>query len=916
MQLSVKLMSWITLTVFVGAFGVGSHTNVLDHYFSEYTDISDQHNTDQVLSPKQNTTALDHDIFPLNSQSRRENSHQPEIYLSDSDHHSLGLPIAGIDGTGGQPKPNSGIDGTGGQPGSDSGIDGTGGLDTDSAIDGSGGPVESPKPPKRSRPLVATSVLGTLRHHDGRLLVNGTLFETNDETKTTINTIENAKPSDLNDGETVLIHGGVYKSDTETSTATKEGVAEQIIYTTRISGAITYISGNFIVVLQQNIHLHPDVVFGGSAEAITDLQIGDTVNVSGFEDANGGFEAIRIDRVPAGDDKITGTISELNELDKTFLINKLTVRYDQVTPLSLSDGLTVNIIGEVDTEAPNVLQASSIVLAESILDTNAQYLEVEGLITDKIDQFHFKIGDVTVYADQQVHYVGNDYDDLDVNIKVEVEGRINPETNTLIAERIVFLVARFISHEQNSNISSSSEVFEWNDVNAEAYRLRIFQDGNDRGVFYDEVLSGDVTSVEIPGLPVNSAIFVANLHTLQNGFWSLRVNRFKGTGEVLGAVLTSHDYSEKDENGNAVFKSDKEILSWNEVEGAEEYRIRVFDGPTNESYYDETFNSAGSTEEIDLPNNYADVNVGIYTRVNGWWVVNYYDFKSVKVFENTALTSHVDRQKLTGTTQTNTWNDVGAKRYSLRIARRMPEGSFQTLQEEIYDGSTTSVTIHNLPENNGEVLIRLRTEHDGWASVNYTFTGVGDASEATLTSHENKDVLTSSVTEFEWDPSAGAEEYRIGIQNTTTAYEEKVTEDFSGNSTKGVLSNLPRNGAEVQLRLSTNHGGYWGHKYYRLLGTGELPDAKVTSHVDREVITDSSMTLTWNNVNADAYRVSVVDTTTNNRSTTLHDEFYEPQTTSLTLENLPKDAVLKVYIITRHGEWWAREIIHLVTDIP
>jgi hypothetical protein len=503
MPLSFKILLWISLATIVSVFGAGLNTDLIDHYLPENVFLNstisidetsasnlNSHNSTDIIQP---SIELSSDTLfnasPLNTPSIKAFitlKSNPPLSVGN---YSFGHSFAGIDGTGGpQPIPNTGIDGT-------------------------GGPIK-PLPPELSQPIIAT--LGTLERQGQQSIfrIGGYTFTVDEETKTILDGITVPDTAELNDGHIAIIKGPVDDNN--------QGTAEQIIVSTQISGTITQITNKTITVLGQTIILHSEIIFGGTATPLSEEDIvtvsgfklsnndgklspiplseGDTVTISGFRLSNGDLSPTRIDKVTKNIDKLTGIISKLNETDNTFKINQLTVNYSQVADLFvLSNGMTVDITGIIDSQAPTVLQAESINLATSILDNDVEVIHVEGFITEFISAANFKVGDVDIFTDYETDFVGNDRDDLALNTKIRIEGYVD-SSNTLIAQKVEFFMAKITSHIHSNHgyragISASTETFTWKDVNAKAYRLRIQKIGH-KG-FYDEIFDGNTTSATV-----------------------------------------------------------------------------------------------------------------------------------------------------------------------------------------------------------------------------------------------------------------------------------------------------------------------------------------------------------------------------------------------------------------------------------
>ena len=182
---------------------------------------------------------------------------------------------------------------------------------------------------------------------------------------------------------------------------------------------------------------------------------------------------------------------------------------------------------------------------------------------------------------------------------------------------------------------------------------------------------------------------------------------------------------------------------------------------------------------------------------------------------------------------------------------------------------------------------------------------------AQITSHEPNQVLSSTET-FEWN-DVGADEYRLQAMSffsTRTVFHDQL---YSKGTASATISNLPQSSATAAIILSTRHGNRWVQRVHRYFGSGELIDARLTSHKWGDVLDDTKITFTWDDVNADNYRLKITNIDT------IYDEVIDGDTTSITVDNLPdNNASISVFLYTNHGGWSQehRYNIHSVSLIP
>ncbi len=764
---------------------------------------------------------------------------------------------------------------------------------------------EADHKPGMSRPSVTTdlTITGTLQKLNDELTINGITFTTTDSTNFIINGNSNRDVSALYSGQVVTIKGIVDEYN--------RGVATDILYHSHVSGKITQVSSASLTVLEQTILLPEGVIVEGTAAQLSDLVVGDTVNVSGYLLANGDLSATHINRTDTGTNQLIGAISELDTINETFVINGMTVDYSSATNLpELANDNMVNIKGEVDENTPARLNASTVNNGILELESNDS-IKIEGFITRFNSAEDFRTGLMAVFTDYQTEFIGGERNDLDLNNKIKVEGYLD-QNNVLIAEKILFLTAELISHTDRQAISSSTETFTWNDVDAKAYRVRIAKE--EVSDFYDKTFDGDTTSITINGLPKTTTPFYFILYTQQGEFWSKKVYVFTGSKELEHAKLSSHKHGDTLTDTSTTF-------TWDAVPESESYRLRVFDYHSNTTYFEQTYTTPEAVTVYDLPTNGADVYVDLFTKQGIWESKESYELTSAQLSENAQIISHTNGQRLTSTTETFVWNDVGAQEYSFRIAKGRPSGGIEIIDLLTLDGSTTSVTLDNLPINDADIFIRLQTKHSGWAKKDYSFKGLGEIPAAELSSHRHNDSIEEEgsdnkkgIETFSWSEVPQAEKYQLEFRNPNNITDSfRFREDYNSFITSATFDNLPRNSAVIRLILSTLHNGYWVNKEYKLYGSGELDDAHITSHSNFQTINTSSINLTWNDVDADEYHLTVIDF--KNSRNKFHTQPYSSDTTSATIENLPDNTELYIAIYTRHGDWWKPNGIRVTVDL-
>lgn len=196
-----------------------------------------------------------------------------------------------------------------------------------------------------------------------------------------------------------------------------------------------------ITVLGQTVQITGSTSFDKefAPRDITGLAIEQLVRVTGLVDASGLIRATRIGTQAPGDPLLvrgaaTGVTAQ------TFAINGLTVNY---ATAQLPDGAIVN--GNPVKVTGNGLNGLGQLVATSVekegsLTSGANSgdeIEVEGFITRFVSPADYDVAGVRVAADTSTQYKNGAVGNLALNVKVEVEGRLNVG-GVLLADEVEF----------------------------------------------------------------------------------------------------------------------------------------------------------------------------------------------------------------------------------------------------------------------------------------------------------------------------------------------------------------------------------------------------------------------------------------------------------------------------------------------
>lgn len=313
------------------------------------------------------------------------------------------------------------------------------------ACGGSGSDTTAAPATGASSPQPAISV-GPITNF-GSIVVNGVRYDT--DNATFLVSGQPGTQTDLSVGHIVRVKGS---RDSESGT----GTADEVWFDETVEGPVDDIdlASGTLVVLGQTVIVTADTSFDDdfNPESLEGVDFGDIVEVSGQFDADGNIVASRIEREDDTDNEfeVYGFVASLDTAAMTFSINNLVVDYSSATLDDFPDGEPANgdfvevkgtsfgpngelIAIEVDRESPHPDFDDD----DDDIDDDDFEVEIEGYITRFDSASDFDVAGRPVTTTAATRYEDGTVDDLDLNVKIEVEGRIDAN-GVLVAEEIEF----------------------------------------------------------------------------------------------------------------------------------------------------------------------------------------------------------------------------------------------------------------------------------------------------------------------------------------------------------------------------------------------------------------------------------------------------------------------------------------------
>ncbi len=268
----------------------------------------------------------------------------------------------------------------------------------------------------------------------GSIFVNGVRYDT-DSADVTIDSDNNANANDLRLGMIVTV-SGILNDDGNT------GIASSVVFDDDLQGPISSISANADNTVKTLVILGISVEVDQLSTAFddtsfNDLMVNDIVEVSGFMQSNGTIQATRIEGQGAfqpgvSEIEIEGQISNLS--GTTFELGGFTIDaagadLSDLQSVSLSNGLNVEVNG---TLMGSTITANRIELEDGPFDDDDDDVELEGIITDFVDDSNFRVAGQLVNASNAELSPANLV--LGNDLMVEIEGAV--VNGVLIAEEV------------------------------------------------------------------------------------------------------------------------------------------------------------------------------------------------------------------------------------------------------------------------------------------------------------------------------------------------------------------------------------------------------------------------------------------------------------------------------------------------
>jgi hypothetical protein len=258
--------------------------------------------------------------------------------------------------------------------------------------------------------------------------------------------------------------------------------------------------------------------------------------------------------------------------------------------------------------------------------------------------------------------------------------------------------------------------------------------------------------------------------------------------------------------------------------------------------------TATSATALTLPANNVPVYATLYSKINGVWYSNAYEYTESGTPTPAALTSPTPgATTILGISnvqfQWTTGKNVSEYQLNLSAIAAGASDLF------LYKGTALTATAATLPANGVTVYATLYSKINGvWQTPNsYVYTESGTPTPAALTSPTpglSTTLGTSAVT-FQWNAGIDVSDYQLNLSAVAPGGSELYL--YKGTALTATATSLPGNGAELYARLYSKINGAWQYNDYVYTEGGTPTPATLTSPTPglSTILGTSGVTFQW-----------------------------------------------------------------------
>jgi hypothetical protein len=269
-------------------------------------------------------------------------------------------------------------------------------------------------------------------------------------------------------------------------------------------------------------------------------------------------------------------------------------------------------------------------------------------------------------------------------------------------------------------------------------------------------------------------------------------------------------------------------FEWTTGTGVTEYQLDLgtVAGASNLFLYKGTATSAIAST---LPANDVVVYATLYSKINGVWESNAYEYTEAGTPTPAALTSPTPGVgTILGTNNVQfQWNaGIAVTDYELTLSA-IAAGDSELFS---YKGTALTATATSLPADGVKVYARLYSKINGvWEYNDYQYTEGGTPTPAALTNPTPGvgTILGTSNVQFQWNAGIAVAEYQLNLSAVAAGDSELFL--YKGTALTATATSLPANGVTVYARLYSKINGVWQYNDYQYTEGGTPTPATLTS---------------------------------------------------------------------------------------
>jgi hypothetical protein len=316
----------------------------------------------------------------------------------------------------------------------------------------------------------------------------------------------------------------------------------------------------------------------------------------------------------------------------------------------------------------------------------------------------------------------------------------------------------------------------------------------------------------VSNLPDNDSTFYVRLYSLINGAWQETDYTYISAGTATqGTLTTPTPDTSTPLSGTSV------TFAWTPGNSATHFILYVGSAGAGSSNLYNSGNVTATSETVnDLPSNGQTLNVRLYSLVNGAWLYTDYTYVLSGSPIPASLTTPTPdtTTQLPSTSVAFAWNPGNsATQFEFWVGTTGPGSS------NLYNSgpvTATTETVSDLPNNDSTFYVRLYSLIDGaWHETDYTYISAGTATQGTLTTPtpDTSTPLSGTSVTFAWTPGNSATHFELWV-GTSGAGSSNLYNSGNVAATSETVSDLPSNGATVNVRLYSLVNGAWLYTDY------------------------------------------------------------------------------------------------------